>query len=124
MKKEYYLVLFWQALCIASTFWIPEIGWIYFIGGLILCYLSETILAQYAKNKGLQRVGTPFKSAKYAQSQALMIIQLCFTIVLWIVSLILISSNSLWKEFWILLGLGILLFLVFCFFLQPKRSRR
>ncbi len=124
MNKNYYTLLVWQGVCVGSTFWIPEIGWIYFLIGVALCLLVETLVSKYAKDQGLQVFGTPFKGDKYLQDEALMIAQLCLSVLLWVVSLVLLGTYVLWGEFWIVMIVGILAFLLFCVFYKQKQVRR
>ncbi|WP_300920144.1 hypothetical protein [uncultured Dubosiella sp.] len=124
MKKDYYTLLLWQGLCAGACFWIKEIGWLFTCLGIILVIIMETVLSQYAKAQQLQAFGTPFKGNKYLQDEGLLIVQLCFTILLWITGLILLSSYGLWTIFWIMTAAGIVCFTAFCTFFRQKRRKK
>ncbi len=124
MKKDYYTLLLWQGVCAGACFWIKEIGWIFTIIGIVLVIVMETVLSQYAKAKDLQVFGTPFKGEKYLQDTGLLLVQLCFTIILWTVALILLSSYDLWSIFVFLIVMGIACFIAFGIFFKQKRSQK
>lgn len=124
MKKDYYTLLLWQGICAGASFWIKGIGWIFTILGIVLVIIMETILSQYAKSKDLQVFGTPFKGDKYLQDTGLLMVQFCFTIILWITALILLSSYDLWSIFIFLVVAGIACFIAFGVFFKQKRSRK
>lgn len=122
MKKDYYTLLLWQGVLAGSCFWIPEIGWLFTIGAVALIVLLESALAQYAKSKNLQVFGTPFHTNKYMEDASLLVLQLCFTIALAVVALVLLSGYALWSVFWIMLVASLCFLIAFCLFWRARKD--